>query len=402
MCSRVFFLVTALAFHTGCQPALTSQPTTSLPSVPARPAFDPAPAQTNGEVAFGDLRSARGTSASTPLSAGASTPLPAVETTITEKLELEAQFALEVDDVGTAAASVLRLVRQNGGRVQKEERSSTGRSQAVLVVRVPSEKFDDFTSTLANVGEIRNRRIKAVDATLEHRDVELVVKNLEAALARYRALTEHATEPAQVLALERELERVRMQLDRVKGRLDWLRDRVAYATIAVALNSPQAEEDVTPGTKAILSTALRGVSFVDVRESGTNGYLGGGLSARLPQSTGDSGRGFVLDVDVLRACCKARPQRSEWAYNVLVGIDLYSQAFQSGRRRWFNPYLGVRAGYSQTQNRGDFAAGAVLGLEIVKTRAFVADLQARVLTLVGNPDGPHVGITPALGVDLGF
>jgi hypothetical protein len=45
---------------------------------------------------------------------------------------------------------------------------------------------------------------------------------------------------------------------------------------------------------------------------------------------------------------------------------------------------------------------AYLGLEIVKTRVVVVGLEARLLALVGNPDGPHGGVEPVVGVDLGL
>jgi len=200
----------------------------------------------------------------------------------------------------------------------------------------------------------------------------------------------------QVLAVERELERVRSDLDRIKGRLAFLRDRVARATVAIALHSPEAPSDQLPfARKPQISSGVRALSFVDVRESGTSGYLGSGLTLRLPSSGGETARGLILDVDVMRACCKSRPDRSSWAYDILLGFDLYSDALQSGRRRWLNPYLGARVGYSQTQDRGDFAAAGVFGLEIFKTSALMIDVQARAMALVGNPDGPHAASTLA-------
>ena len=45
---------------------------------------------------------------------------------------------------------------------------------------------------------------------------------------------------------------------------------------------------------------------------------------------------------------------------------------------------------------------AVLGLEIVKTRLLLIAVEARLIALVGNPDGPHGGVQPLLGVDLGL
>jgi hypothetical protein len=67
-----------------------------------------------------------------------------------------------------------------------------------------------------------------------------------------------------------------------------------------------------------------------------------------------------------------------------------------------NPYLGARVGFAQTQDRGDFAAAGVFGLELFKTSALMIDLQARAMAMVGNPDGPHAAIQPSVGFDLGF
>ena len=104
----------------------------------------------------------------------------------------------------------------------------------------------------------------------------------------------------------------------------------------------------------------------------------------------------------MRACCKAEPARSRWAYNILLGYDLYSESLQSGRRRWLNPYLGARIGLSTTQDRADFALAGVFGLEILKTSALMIDLQVRAQAMVGNPDGPHAAVQPSVGFDLGF
>ena len=436
-----------LASTTGCgrsPPPPPRTPSYSLPALPPRPSFEanaqpPATTQDSSyrfsaddlggttvalESSLAGAPAVRGTGGSagrfvnqaiakvTPgrsvASSGApmarSVALPGTEAAKEEeKIEREAQLAIEVKDANEAAGRVLLLVRAHDGTVTKDQRSSGTQSAVEIIVRIPSAQFDAFLAGVATVGEIRNRSIKAVDSGLEQKDLGILVDNLEAALARYRDLLQKATDPMQVLAVERELERVRSDLDRIKGRLAFLRDRVARATVAIALHSPEAPSDQLPfARKPQISSGVRALSFVDVRESGTSGYLGSGLTLRLPSSGGETARGLILDVDVMRACCKSRPDRSSWAYDILLGFDLYSDALQSGRRRWLNPYLGARVGYSQTQDRGDFAAAGVFGLEIFKPSALMIDVQARAMALVGNPDGPHAAVQPSLGFDLGF
>jgi hypothetical protein len=195
---------------------------------------------------------------------------------------------------------------------------------------------------------------------------------------------------------------VRTELDRIRGRLEYMRDRASFATVAIALHQPREEPDISSGYQSHVAPGVRALSLIDVRQGGTNAYAGAAVTLRLPSAFAGGSRGLVLDVDVMRAALGATPERSDWAYDVLLGFDLYNEALGSGRRRWLNPYVGIRAGYSETQNRGDFAAVAVFGLELVKTRAFMLDVQAKVMALVGNPDGPHGAVAPSLGFDVGF
>lgn len=434
-CSALLLIGALLGLLTGCSSSsgapARSAPSYGLPSLPPRPAFEaaahrsPSSASSPREsyqfsddsvtvqrnvlaadrLSAGSFSAQSGSAASGVIAAKArASALPSGEVAKDEdKIEREAQVAIEVKDVNEAAQRILALVKTHEGSITKDQRSSGSQSSAEILVRVPSAHFDAFTSELATIGQIRNRNLKAVDASLEHKDLGILVDNLEAALARYRDLLQKATDPAQVLAVERELERVRSDLDRIKGRLAFLRDRVARSTVAIALHSEQALADAPPsGRTPEISAGLRGVSFVDMRETGTSGYLGSGLSIRLPRSGGSNARGLILDVDIMRTCCKARPERSNWAYDILLGYDLYSEALDHGRRRWLNPYLGARVGFAQTQDRGDFAAAGVFGLEIFKSSALMIDIQARAMALVGNPDGPHAAVQPSIGFDLGF
>lgn len=121
-------------------------------------------------------------------------------------------------------------------------------------------------------------------------------------------LLQRATDPLQVLAVERELERARTDLDRIKGQLAALRDRAARATVAIALSGPMPDTYVPPEPHAYIARGLRGAMLLDLRPSGTNAYVGGGLSFRFPRAAGSAG--LVLDVDVLRSGFGSSPDRS--------------------------------------------------------------------------------------------
>jgi hypothetical protein len=319
-----------------------------------------------------------------------------------ERIELEAQFALAVAEPRAAADRLRALVTaMKGAIVSDEEHVGERQMRIQLLVRVPTADFDAFAQRLGALGRVEQRVVKTVDASLQERDLAVIVTNLEEALAHYKALLGKATTPADTLAAEREIERASSDLDRVKARLAWLRDRIARATVAVTIEAPSPpKEDAIP--VPYLLAGVRPFGMLDVTDSGTLGYLGGGLTLRWPHATGDNGRGLSVDVDVLRACCGAEPARSRSGFMVLAGWELASVDLANSPRRWFIPYVGGRLGFSELRDRPDFVAGAVGGIDVFRTASFVVGAQARVLLLVGNPDGPHAGIAPALTVEVGF
>ena len=114
-------------------------------------------------------------------------------------------------------------------------------------------------------------------------------------------------------------------------------------------------------------------------------------------------RAITLDVDIAHAAMTDRPTGSDYAYLFLAGIDLYSELLGGGRRKFFNPYLGFRAGYAIDEWLDDFAFGGVIGVDLIKTKAALLDLNARVLGLVGNSQGPHIALGPeALSFSFAF
>jgi hypothetical protein len=358
---RELLLLLLAAATSGASPGCAREshparaPSVGLPQLPPRPDFDPdaarvsaggeiqltgllaAPAISNREqgLRVGSLKASLfGARAS---SSAYNTNAPDIDRSVdpahSAKIEVEAQIAVDVANVSEAAAQVLAFVREHKGSVAKDERQSATTATADLLVRVPSADFDAFVRAIGRLGDVRMQRVRSIDATLEHRDMEVLLENLEAAQARYRDLLAKATDVGQILPIERELERVRTDLERIHARLDYLRDRVAYATIAIGLHAFSPEPSLSADYQARFATGVRALSRVDVRESGTDTYGGAGLTLRLPRGVGDPpGRGLALDIDVMRACCNTTPLRDPWSYDVLLGFDLFSEALESGRR----------------------------------------------------------------------
>ncbi len=322
-----------------------------------------------------------------------------------EMLDVEARFSIQCEDVTATSVRLRTTVRAGGGTITLDESSSGGRdAEATFEVRVPLRDLDTLVEHLGKLGTIDAREVKAKDVGKEFHDAKLLLHNLEVASNRYEQLLARASAVQDVLTVEHELERLRAQIDRVKGELAWMTDRVARATVRIRLHpSPTSTAEEPPlASKSSFFPGVRAVSLFDLRsESDRYGYLGGGLAFTY-HGAPEGPRALVFELDIARTALTDRPPDSNYAYLGLVGVDVYSDLFGGGRRRFFNPYLGFRGGYAQSQGRGDVALGGLLGVDVFKSRATIVELSFRALALFGSDRGLHVAVGPTLGFDFAF
>lgn len=148
---------------------------------------------------------------------------------------------LEVDSLEAAVAS-LQTLAENVDGYTTDVTIRTGRQQrreASVTLRVPAERFDSVVSGLEPLGWVETVSVSSRDVGEEYVDVEARVANdrrLEDRLVTL--LAERTGDLEDVLAVERELARVRSSIDRMEGRLRYLRNQVALSTLTVELHEP--------------------------------------------------------------------------------------------------------------------------------------------------------------------
>jgi hypothetical protein len=149
------------------------------------------------------------------------------------------QASVEVDSLEPAIAAVRALATRMGGYVANTALSA-GREQvrsATLQLKVPSARFDALVGGLAPVGRVETVNVSAEDVGEEYVDVAARVANARRLEARLVTLLERsAARLSDVLAVERELARVREEIERAEGRLRFLRTRVALSTLDVTVH----------------------------------------------------------------------------------------------------------------------------------------------------------------------
>lgn len=180
--------------------------------------------------------------------AAESAPKPATQAPATAERHIirRAEVSLLVTSVPKAVEEVRSLAKTQGGYVSDEslDTSSGQVPNGSLTLRVPVARFDATLQAFGTIGEIQSRRLSAEDVTLEYVDTESRLRNLQREEAQFLKILERAGSIRDVLAVEKELARVRGEIEQTTGRLRQLSNLVDLATITVNL-SARAEEAVT-------------------------------------------------------------------------------------------------------------------------------------------------------------
>ena len=283
-----------------------------------------------------------------------------------EKLVVEAWIRLQADDVAKAAAAVIARVEADGGRVVSSniDGSDKAASSAALELRVPPEKTAAFTSWLPSLGVLESRRTLASDVGKIMFDQALELQNLELTMSRLQKLAEKDVPIKELLEIEKEMTRVRGEIERVKGEQRWLADRVELATVTLTIVREGGPIDPSPNARVFPGPRLALLSLFDP-EGRPKTRIGGGVTLHV-------NRYLTLDFDLF-----PRKDGESRAAISTVGTALYSSFLGGGRRRFANPYLGLRGGYGYLSGDGCWVAAGELGLELFKHRYLLVEAAVR-------------------------
>ena len=178
------------------------------------------------------------------------------------------QASVEVRDADSASTQLRALVERLGGYVANSSLQA-GHDQvrtAVLEVKVPAERFEQALTGLQPLGTVELVNVDAQDVGEEFTDLTARIANsrrLEERLVQLLATRTGKLED--VLAVERELARVREEIERVEGRMRYLRARVALSTLTVTLHEPMPLAGTGPGDNAVVRAVRQAWrNFVDV------------------------------------------------------------------------------------------------------------------------------------------
>jgi hypothetical protein len=148
------------------------------------------------------------------------------------------QAYIEVDSLELGVAQVQRLARTVGGYIANSSiQSGEGQQRsATLEIKVAASRYDQALNGLTGIGKLLSSTTNAQDVGEEFVDVTARVANARRLEERLVMLLATRTGKLDdVLAVERELARVREEVERYDGRLRFLRSKVAVSTLTVTV-----------------------------------------------------------------------------------------------------------------------------------------------------------------------
>lgn len=152
-----------------------------------------------------------------------------------QKVIKTADIEVEVDkdEVDDAVHDAIALAERHGGFVLSTTLDEGRRSNATVVIRVPSEEFEAALGGLKDVGKLLSETVQGRDVSEEFVDLQARLRNLEAQEVVLLRLYDRARSVVDTIRIQREVQDVQLEIERHRGRLRFLEDRTSLSTIGI-------------------------------------------------------------------------------------------------------------------------------------------------------------------------
>jgi len=176
--------------------------------------------------------------------------MPAVTALWDRSIVRTASLTVRAKDVLATSDKASALAEGLGGFVAGEKTQASpdepGKSEAVLILRVPANRLPALLSQLHGLGTLLSEDQSAEDVTGQVIDVAARISAQKASVARIRALLAKATTLGQVVQIEGEMTSRQAALESLEGQAAALADQTTLATATVTIVGPKA---VPPAAK---------------------------------------------------------------------------------------------------------------------------------------------------------
>lgn len=194
-------------------------------------------AETAGSAGSTDTAGTAGTAGSK------ARPAPAIQRAVISKGTVE----LRADDAARARFDVGKVVDRFGGEIAEEDTQTDRKGEVAwsrLVIRVPSESFNDAMDELKTVGRLVNDSRKSTDVTTRVIDTDVRVRAQRRSIQRIQQLLAQARDIGDIVAIESQLSQREAELQSLQQQQAFLADQTALSTITVSIErTPEEREE---------------------------------------------------------------------------------------------------------------------------------------------------------------
>ena len=166
-------------------------------------------------------------------------PIPPPPDRANRKLVRNATAELEVVSFEDAVQKITGFAAEDKGYVatSSSQKQANGKLSGQVVVKVLPDNLDRFLQKLRGIGELKNQALTTEDVTKAYFDTESRLKNARSMEQRLiEILKTKSKDVADLLAVEKELGRVREEIETMQGELKFMDSQVQFATVTIQLS----------------------------------------------------------------------------------------------------------------------------------------------------------------------
>lgn len=172
----------------------------------------------------------------------------------TRLVNFDATVRIDTKTPDTAMVQLSGIAKKYGGYVQAMNGDE-------CTIRVKSDYFMTALSDVGSLGKVIDKNIRSTDVTDRYNDLQVRLDNAEKTRQRYMELLARANTIDEVLRVEREIDRLTLDIEQLKGKLAVLNDEVSFSSITVNIH-----EKTKPGAVSYVFIGLyKGVKWLFVR-----------------------------------------------------------------------------------------------------------------------------------------
>jgi hypothetical protein len=202
---------------------------------------------------------------------------------IPTKIIYTADIELVVGKLDSAKTELLKQVKARRGYVAEMTVNGTAGSprEGTWKLRIPVSQYEAFVADISRLGDVKSIQVSSEDVGEEYYDTTARVKAKRVEEQRLLGHLQRSTAKLQdILAVERELTRVRGEIEQMEGRLRYLTHQTELTTITLTVHEAATYVPPKPTTFATQIARAFGSSLGALKDTGKAVVLT--LTAAIP------------------------------------------------------------------------------------------------------------------------